>query len=96
MTIAELIAELQKQDPNATVVPSVAWAGDCASADDGVHVKKHSNGVVVIGGWLANCDTTLEIGGYHEEGDWEEDGEEEDTDDGGDEGGGESEECPEH
>jgi hypothetical protein len=63
MTVAELIQELQKQDPARKVRVSVGWAKDTAVSDDGepVDVAAYDNGTVVLQGWLSNCSSELEF-----------------------------------
>lgn len=61
MTVGELIAVLSGFPQDAPVRARVQWAGDTAYADDGETGAALEGGTVVVGGWMSNCDTSLEI-----------------------------------
>jgi hypothetical protein len=68
MTVAEMIVELQKQDPKAQIGVSVSWAGDTAVSDPTEIDVEVINGEFRIKGWMSNCDTSLEIDESEDEG----------------------------
>lgn len=58
MTVAELIAELQKQPADAEVVSAVGWARDTAVGEGEITVS-FEDGRVEIRDWLSDCDAEL-------------------------------------
>jgi hypothetical protein len=84
MKVRELIAELQKQNPEAEVLVQVGWSDDTlalqgtagrilcerATSDKGepVEVKTDSDDVVVLSGWTSNCKGDLEFVEEEDEG----------------------------
>ena len=54
MTVKELIEELSRQDPDATVRLSVSNPKDSASTDDVPGVVVGDAGEVIISGWVAS------------------------------------------
>lgn len=68
MFVKDLVALLQKQDQEATIMSAVGWSGDTAYSDeDGELEVKVLEGRVVVEGWLSNCGTELEISEDEEE-----------------------------
>ncbi len=63
MKVRDVVALLQKQDQEATVVLAVGWSGDTAYSDEDDAPIVHTNkeGHVILEGWLSNCGTELEI-----------------------------------
>lgn len=62
MTVADLVAELQKLPGNAQVGVAVGWAADTAhSEDEAGLIVRQSGERIVIEGWLSNCATNLEF-----------------------------------
>lgn len=56
MTVAKLIEQLNKLNPEATVRIEVEWAKDCvqSDADDELRIQKRTNEIWIVG-WLSNC-----------------------------------------
>ena len=49
MTVAQLIAELQKEDPNAQVRVAALWTGTLLR--DGIQINRHSADPVILECW---------------------------------------------
>lgn len=63
MTVKDLIAELQKLNPEYAVIPIVGWAKDTAVADvdGGVQISSDDNEkTVAIRGWMSDCGASLD------------------------------------
>lgn len=62
MLVRDLVALLQKQPQEATIIAAVGWSGDTAYSDEDCDLEvKTLEGRVVVEGWLSNCGTILEI-----------------------------------
>ena len=62
MTVKELIAKLQKQNPDADITVAVGWAEDTAISDEGedLSVDNAGDGTVTIEGWMSDCGASLD------------------------------------